>query len=155
MHDDAPATASWTTDLRVAVEHANGHKVYTDMPPEFGSGTDGMLPSPGWYFRAGIASCLATCIAINAAAQGIELTTLNVSAYSRSDARGVLGVPDAEGRPVQAQPIECRLVVRIAARDASAATLNAMVEESRRSSPVPQTVQNAMAVGLDIEVLDG
>jgi hypothetical protein len=32
--------------------------------------------TPGWLFRAGFASCAATCIAMGAAAQGIELASL-------------------------------------------------------------------------------
>jgi len=155
MHDDTPATARWMDGLHVAITHANGHQVATDMPAEFGGTGDGALPSPGWLFRAGMASCLATCIVINAARQGIELTTLQVSAHSRSDTRGVLGMPDTEGQTVQAQPFECRLVVRIAARDASAAVLRELVEASRRSSPIPQAAQNAMVVGLDIDVSEG
>jgi organic hydroperoxide reductase OsmC/OhrA len=152
MHEDAPATARWMDGLHVAITHASGHEVATDMPVEFGGTVDGTLPSPGWLFRAGMASCLATCIVINAARQGIELTTLEVSAHSRSDTRGVLGMSDIEGQPVQAQPFECRLAVRIAARDASAATLHALVEASRSASPIPQAAQNAMEVHLDIDV---
>ena len=152
MHDDSSATARWMDGLHVVIAHANGHEVATDMPAEFGGTGDGTLPSPGWLFRAGMASCLATCIVINAARQGIELTTLQVSAHSRSDTRGVLGMPDAEGQPVQAHPFECRLAVSIAAREASAATLRELVQASRRSSPIPQAAQNAMVVGLDIDV---
>ncbi|WP_250634245.1 OsmC family protein [Pinirhizobacter soli] len=154
MHDDSSATARWMDGLHVVIAHANGHEVATDMPTEFGGPNDGTLPSPGWLFRAGMASCLATCIVINAARQGIELTTLQVSAHSRSDTRGVLGMLDADGQPVQAQPFECGLAVRIAARDASAATLRELVEASRRSSPIPQAAQNAMVVGLDVDIPD-
>jgi hypothetical protein len=36
LHDDAPATARWQSNLRVVSHHANGTQVLTDMPTELG-----------------------------------------------------------------------------------------------------------------------
>lgn len=66
-------------------------------------------------FRAGIASCLATCIAMRAAQAGIELSALEVRASSRSDLRGLFGMKEATGEVVAAGPRGVQLVVRIAA----------------------------------------
>ncbi|HUE09319.1 MAG TPA: hypothetical protein VMQ54_00200, partial [Steroidobacteraceae bacterium] len=86
LHDDEPATARWQGGARVASSHANGTLLLTDMPTELGGTGDQV--TPGWLFRAGLASCLATRIAMGAAAAGFELTLLEVLAGSRSDARG-------------------------------------------------------------------
>ena len=86
LHDDAPATARWQHGTRTVASHANGMQMTTDMPGELGGSGDQV--TPGWLFRAGLASCAATSIAMAAAAQQIELTSLEVRATSRSDARG-------------------------------------------------------------------
>jgi len=100
IHDDAPATSRWQSGTRVLASHANGRQIPTDMPEELGGSGDQV--SPGWLFRAGLGSCAATVIAMGAAADGIELTALEVVASSRSDTRGLLGMSDADGGPVHA-----------------------------------------------------
>ena len=81
LHDDAPATARWQSGTRVVASHADGTQLVTDMPSELGG--SGNQVTPGWLFRAGLASCAATRIAMGAAAAGIELTMLEVRASSR------------------------------------------------------------------------
>ncbi len=71
LHDDAPATATWQGATRVSVAHANGTRLATDMPIECGGTGD--LVTPGWLFRAGLAACATTSIALLAAARGITL----------------------------------------------------------------------------------
>lgn len=78
LQDDAPATARWESGLRFVASHANGTQLVTDMPAELGGSGDQV--TPGWLFRAGLASCAATCIVLAAAAEGIALATLEVSA---------------------------------------------------------------------------
>jgi len=152
IHDDAPATARWTGGVRVIASHANGSSMQTDMPAELGGTGDQV--TPGWLFRAGLASCTATRIAMGAAAQGIELSALEVKASSRSDTRGLLGMPDGAGKPVCAGPSDVQMHVRIAAPGVSPQRLRALVEESQRCSPVPTAVQNALPVALHIDVAE-
>jgi uncharacterized OsmC-like protein len=152
IHDDAPATARWASGVRVIATHANGLSMQTDMPTELGGTGDQV--TPGWLFRAGLASCTATRIAMGAAAQGIELAALEVKASSRSDTRGLLGMADVEGKPVFAGPCEVQMHVRIAAPGVSPQRLRTLVEESQRCSPVPTAVQNALPVALVIDVED-
>ena len=71
LHDDAPATARWEGGTRIVASHANGIRMSTDMPSELGGSGDQV--TPGWLFRAGLASCFSTCIAMGAATEGIEL----------------------------------------------------------------------------------
>jgi len=150
VHEDAPAVASWQGGTRVLSRHANGAALPTDMPGELGGSGDQV--TPGWLFRAGLASCLATCIAMRAAASGIELESLVVIAASRSDTRGLLGMADASGDPVCAAPIEVELSARISAPGTSPDRLRELVEESHRCSPVPTALRNAVPVTLRIEL---
>jgi len=150
MHDDAPATARWQNGLRVVACHANGTQLSTDLPAELG-GT-GENVTPGWLFRAGLASCLATRIAMSAAAAGMELTLLEVSASSRSDTRGLFGMADLSGEPVGAGPRDVQLLVKIAAAEVSAERLHTLVEESNRCSPVSATLRGPVPLDLRIEV---
>jgi uncharacterized OsmC-like protein len=152
LHDDAPATARWDGGTRMVATHPSGKQVITDMPAEMGGSGDQV--SPGWLFRAGLASCTATRIAMAAAAQGIELQTLELRASSRSDTRGLLGMADSDGRAVSAAPQDVQLHVSIAARGVASERLHALVEGSYRCSPVPRAVQDAVPVALKIDVVE-
>lgn len=150
MHDDAPATARWQGGMRVVSSHANGTEVATDMPPELGGTGDHV--TPGWLFRAGLASCAATSIVMTAAAEEVELTSLEVFASSRSDTRALLGMADVDGKPVPAGPSELQLQVRISAQGVEPARLRALVEAGCRRSPIPNAVVNAVPMALRIDV---
>lgn len=150
VHDDSTATARWDGGLRVAASHPNGTQMLTDMPTELGGSGDRV--TPGWLLRAGVASCTATRIAMAAAAQEIELETLEVSAGSRSDLRGLLGMSDADGEPVGAGPLDVEIRVRISARGVPKQRLRALVEESFRCSPMACALTDAVPVALRIEI---
>ena len=151
LHDDAPAAARWTHGTRVVTSHANGMQMPTDMPTELGGSGDQV--TPGWLFRAGLASCAATSIAMAAAAAGIELSALEVRASSRSDTRGFLGLPDdATGTAVYAGPGDMQLQVRIAAKGTAPERLRTLVEDGLRRSPVPNAVSNTTALAVHIDV---
>jgi uncharacterized OsmC-like protein len=150
MHDDAPATASWQGGTRVISSHANGMHVASDMPSELGGSGDRV--TPGWLFLAGLAACAATSIVMTAAAEEIELTSLEVLARSRSDARALLGMTDTDGKSVPAGPRDLQLQVRISAPGIAPARLRALVEEGCRRSPIPNAVVNAVPMALHIDV---
>jgi len=149
-HEDAPAAAHWQGGTKVVTRHANGTEVNTDMAPELGG--NGGHVTPGWLFRAGLASCATTSIAFAAASEDILLTALEVSAHSRSDTRGILGLADADGTPVYAGPGDLTLVVRIAATGVDATRLHALVEAGLRRSPIPNAVTTATPYALHVEV---
>ena len=130
--------------------HANGTQMATDME-RVGRRRRNEV-TPGWLFRAGFASCAATCIAMGAAAQGIELASLEVVAKSRSDLRGLLGMTDAEGARVSAGPRDVELVVRIAAPGVPPERLRALVQESYRCSPISNAVASGVPVELSIDI---
>jgi uncharacterized OsmC-like protein len=150
LHDDAPATARWEGDMRFVAGHPNGRQVSTDMPLEFGGAGDQV--TPGWLFRAGLASCAATCIAMTAASEGIVLRVLVVRATSRSDTRGMLGMAGTDGAAVPAAAQDLQLHVRIAADGVPPERLRSLVERSHRQSPVPCVVRTEMPLAVQVEV---
>ena len=150
IHSDEPALASWDEDTRVVVSHPNGTRITTDMPVELGG--SGNELSPGWMLRAGLASCLATRIAMEAAATGISLTRLEVLARSTSDARGLLGMTGDGGEQITPAPSEVQLEVRMGAHNVARELLQAMVEVSFRCSPVSAAVERAVSVALRIDI---
>jgi uncharacterized OsmC-like protein len=153
LHDDAPATARWESGTRVVSSHANGTRLLTDMPTELGG--SGEQVTPGWLFRAGLASCLATRIAMGAAVAGFELAMLEVLASSRSDARGIFGMSEASGEPVCPGPRDIQVLVRIAAPGVSPERLRILIEESNRCSPVSAAARDEVPMTLCIEVDGG
>ena len=152
LHEDETATARWQGGLRVASSHPGGAFFETDMPCEFGGGGD--RPSAGWLFRAGLAACAVTRVAMAAAAEGIELMTLEARVASRSDARGVFGLADDAGRPVSPGPCDLELRVRIAAAGVPPERLRALVERCQRLSPVSRAAEEALPLTVRVEVLD-
>jgi uncharacterized OsmC-like protein len=150
LHDDAPATARWDKDLTVISSHANGTEVATDMPRELGGG--GERVTPGWLFRAGLASCVTTRIAMAAAAEGIGLSTLEILVSSRSDTRGVFGMAEPDGTVVGAGPVRVQMRVRIGAPGVSRERLQELVEYSYRCSPMLCAMESAVPVELNVEM---
>lgn len=150
VHDDAPATARWESGTRIVAAHANGHTMVTDMPAELGG--EGQHVTPGWMFRAGIASCTATRIAMAAAQQGIVLTYLEVEAGSTSDVRGMLDLPDTEGAAVPAGASEVRLAVRIAADGVDQARLRDLVARANRLAPMSSNIERSVPLVLSTTI---
>jgi uncharacterized OsmC-like protein len=153
VHDDAPATARWESGTRVSASHANGHTMTTDMPAELGG--EGQHVTPGWMFRAGIASCTATRIAMAAAEQGIVLTHLEVVAGSTSDARGMLGVPDENGAAIPAGASEVRLDVHISASGVEEARLRRLVHDSHPLAPMSSNIERSVPLNLSVTIGQG
>ena len=148
--DDSAATARWDGGLRASVRSETGYAVETDMPVELGGEASAM--TAGWLLRAGLAACAVTRIAMAAAAEGLALRTLEARATSRSDARGLLAVPEADGRPVPAGPLSMDLHVRIGAPGVPAERLRALVASTTGCSPVTCAVEEPLPVALHVDV---
>jgi uncharacterized OsmC-like protein len=150
LHNDSLAAARWGGGTRVVTAHPNGTEIPSDMPTELGGTGDRI--TPGWLFRAGLAACSATTIAMAAAAQQIELDALEVHATSKSDTRALLGIPEADGGAVYAGPSDVRLAVRIAAKGVAPERLRELVESAMRRSPIACVLPNPTPVDLAIDV---
>jgi uncharacterized OsmC-like protein len=143
---NVPATAVMRGGLQCEITSPDGQKVVTDMPEALGG--DGSGPSPGWLFRASLASCSATAIAMRAAMRGIELRRLEVSVQGELDARGAVGI---EGVPLALGKM--RMSVRISAADAPEGQLLEIVEWGTTQSTVIATVRGCSPVTVDILVV--
>lgn len=148
--EDSAATARWDGGLYGSVRSDTGFSVPTDMPVEIGG--EARAVTPGWLLRAGLASCAMTRIAMAAAAEGIALGTLEVRATSRSDVRGMLAVPEPDGRPVPPGPLGMELHVTISAVGVDAERLRALVQSTATCSPVTGAVERAVPVAMHVEV---
>jgi len=152
LHDESPAVTRWQGGTKfITRPPGGGPELLTDLPAQMGGDGEGV--TPGWPVRAGLAACVATVIALHAASQGIELTSLEVAAGGRADVRGILGMTDEQGNAVSPGPTEMRLDVKIAAPGVSRERLQALVEQANRCSPASSALRQAVPVNLCIEVL--
>lgn len=144
LQNDAPAHAVFKGGLAMEVQHPSGRAVCTDMPAVLGGG--GAEFPPGWLMRAGLASCTATVIAMRAERLGIRLTRLEVTASSRSDARGLLGLDAC----VPAGPSQLDMQVAIAADNADDQALAELVAWADAHSPVSSAVRRALELHVSV-----
>lgn len=142
-----PATARLLDGLRCEVKGPNGEALATDMPTTMGGG--GSAPNPGWLFRASLASCTTTAIAMRAAMLGLRLTTLEVTVESTADVRGNLGL-DSQ---ISAGLSSLSTRVKIGAADASEDQLRQLVQWGENHSPMTCTVRNSPAYSLIVDVV--
>ncbi|MGH8936386.1 MAG: OsmC family protein [Acidimicrobiia bacterium] len=113
-----------------------------------GVGGRGKEPSPGWLFRAAIASCVASTIGMEAAREGVALTSLEVEVDSESDDRGILGMDPS----VPAGPLSTRVRVQAAA-DVEPQQLAEILDRGAQRCPVCDATKRAVDVSLEIETL--
>lgn len=142
---DSRATARLGEALRVEVEGPNGETTVTDMVG--GVGGQGEHPSPGWLFRAAIASCVASTIGMEAAREGIELSSLEVEVDSESDDRGILGIDES----VPAGPLSTRIQVRAKAAGVDDGRLREILEVGAARCPVCDATKRAVDVSLELQ----
>lgn len=131
---DSHARARLRDDLGVDVDGPGGERLRTDMPK--GIGGQATAPSPGWFFRAATASCVASLVGIRAAMLGIELGPVEVIADSESDDRGILGLDPA----VVAGALSVKIVVSITAKRTDQKELEALVAWAVEHCPVADTI---------------
>lgn len=143
-YTDSEATAALQEGLRVVVRDPAGRTIETDMSKGIG-GTD-TAPSPGWLFRAALASCDATLIAMRAAMLGIELEGVEVSIDSESNDHGILGIDES----VPAGPLSVRTHVSVAARNTSDQEIRDLVEWAAAHCPVCDALKRAVPVSVEV-----
>ena len=147
-YTDSAAVANLDDGLKVTVTAPDGRTISTDMPTGVG-GTDS-APSPGWLFRAALASCDATLIAMRAAMVGIELAEVEVSIDSESNDLGILGIDES----VPAGPLSVRTSVRVRAKDADPAAVRELVDWAVAHCPVCDATKRAVPMTVEIDAAD-
>lgn len=144
-YTDSFARATLGETLRVEVEGPGGLRLVTDMPGGIGGQEE--EPSPGWLYRAAIASCVASTIGMEAARESITLTMLEVEVDSESDDRGILGMDEA----VPAGPLSTRVRVRATADGVEDGALRELVERGAYRCPSLDGTKRAVDTSLEIE----
>ena len=144
---NAPATARLLEGLRCEVKGPHGETAYTDMTPAMGGAAS--APNPGWLFRAALASCTSTAIAMRAAKQGISLTRLEITVESSSDSRGLLGLDEKVSAGLS--NIICR--VKIGADGVAPERLGELAVWGDRHSPIACTTRNTPELAVEVEVV--
>ncbi len=142
---DTSARATLGEALRVDVSGENGERLRTDMPQAVGG--RGEAPSPGWYYRAALASCVASTVAMQAAQEGITLSSLEVVVDSESDDRGILGMDET----IPVGPLSTRIVIR-AGTDSPGREIDEMIERGAARCPVRDATKRAVEVTTEIEL---
>ncbi len=145
-YTDTAATAIWDRRLRFRAEGPRHVRVVSDMPKAVGG--EGSAPSPGWLMRAALATCDATLIAMKAAQEGVELTTLRVTVDSESDDRGLLGIDDK----IPAGPLSMRTRIQIGAEGVSEEKLRGIVKWAELHSPVADAICRAVQSKTEVEI---
>ena len=144
-YTDSAATAVIENGLTCRVRGPNGEETVTDMPKSVGGSSS--APSPGWLFRAALASCVATLVAMRAAEEGVDLSRLEVEVDSESDDRGILGMD----RSVPAGPLSARVRISLAADGVSPDLLRRIAEEGKDRCPVRDALGREVPTTTDIE----
>lgn len=143
---DSAAVARLEHGLVVTVTDPKGRTITTDMVAGVG-GTD-TVPSPGWLFRAALAACDTTLIAMRAAMLGLELREVEVTIDSESNDHGILGIDDS----VPPGPLSIRTRVRAQAPGVDGARLRELIEWAVAHCPVCDAAKRAVPTTLEIEV---
>ncbi len=141
---DSAATARIESGLVATVSGPGGERTSTDMPA--GIGGTGTAPSPGWLLRAAAASCVASLIAIRAAATGVEVGPVEVTVDSESDDRGILGLDDA----IPAGALSIALVVRIEGPGLDPASRQALANWAVAHCPVTESLGRAVPLCVEL-----
>jgi uncharacterized OsmC-like protein len=144
-YTDSFARATLGEALRVEVEGPGGLRMVTDMPAGIGGREE--EPSPGWLYRAAIASCVASTIGMEAARRGVTLRSLDVEVDSESDDRGILGMDEA----VPAGPLSTRVRIRAAAEGVEEGRLRELLERGAGRCPSFDATRRAVDLSLEIE----
>jgi uncharacterized OsmC-like protein len=111
-----------------------------------GVGGEDTAPSSGWLFRAALASCDATLIAMRAATLGVQLDRVEVSIDSESNDYGILGLDES----VPAGPLSVRTRVSVDAPATDRETIRELVDWATAHCPVCDAVKRAVPVSVEI-----
>jgi len=144
--DEGFAVDGSTEELESAGEvTARTFSFRTDWPPEAGGRDSG--PAPGELVLAALGSCIVSSYVIQAAASSVDIDELEVTLEARVDLRGQFEL--APVRPGLAG-VKATMGVR---SGADAAALEALGQAAMRTSPVYDTLANAVPIELSVDRL--
>lgn len=140
---DVPATATVEHDLVMRVSGPDG------LPDGMvaGIGDTAAVPSPGWFFRAALASQVAMFITMRSAEAEAVLEGLEVIVSADSDDRGALGMDE----DIPPGPLSMTLTVRYSSSSVDEATTRDVIEWAVAHAPIHDAVTRAVPVGVEIQ----
>ena len=145
VYTKRPEAALSTTTARGVVgdgfrcDYTEGDSsVVVDMPPVIGGAAAG--PTPGFYSRAGLCSCLAIGIKLAAIRSGIDFRRVTVDVEVDFDDGAMFGVGERS-----AAPLETRISLAVET-DATQADAEAVVETAIASDPWFLALRDAQTV---------
>jgi uncharacterized OsmC-like protein len=141
---DSSARAHLSSGLVVEVTGPSEERLRTDMPAAIGGTAS--APSPGWFLRAATASCVASLVAIRAAAMGATLDSVDVEVDSESDDRGILGLEPT----IPAGALSMGIVVSIDAPGLDREALEALAAWAVDHCPVSDSIARAVPVSVEL-----
>jgi uncharacterized OsmC-like protein len=141
---DSHARAHLASGLLVEVTGPDAERLTTDMPA--GIGGTATAPSPGWFLRAATASCVASLVAVRAAATGAILRSVDVEVDSESDDRGILGLDPM----IPAGALSTKVVVSIDAPGMDRQALEALAAWAVEHCPVSDTITRAVPLSVEV-----
>lgn len=141
------ATAVLESGLKVRITGPQDQMIISDMPPTLGGGES--APTPGWFMQAALATCYATGIALKAAQESIELSTLEVSIDAESDARGFFGFDET----IKAGPVNVKTSVLIGAKGVEEEKLRELVKQVDKYSWVGNAVRRSVPIKTEVEIV--
>ena len=141
------ATAVLERGLKVRTTGPKDEVIISDMPPTVGG--EGSAPTPGWFMQAALATCNATGIAMKAAQEDIELSALEVSIDTESDARGIFGFDES----IKAGPLNMITRVRIGAEGVPEEKLREIVRWNEKHSWCGNAICRSVPLETEIEIV--
>jgi uncharacterized OsmC-like protein len=144
LYTDSEATATLESGLRCRIVGGAGETLITDMPAAVGGSA--AAPTPGWLFRAALAACDASLVAMQAAREGVSLSLLEVKVDSESDDRGILGMDKA----VPAGPLSMRVRIRLQG-DATPERLAEIARLGVAHCPIHDAAERAIPIGVEVD----
>ena len=141
------ATAVLESGLKVRTTGPKDQMIISDMPLTMGGGES--APTPGWFMQAALAACYASGIAMKAAQESIELSTLEVSIDAESDARGFFGFDET----IEAGPVNVKTSVLIGAKGVEEEKLRDLVKQVYQYSWVGNAVRRSVPIETEVEIV--
>ena len=141
------ATAVLESGLKVRTTGLKDQMIISDIPSSMGGGES--APAPGWYMQAALAACYASGIAMKAAQEIIELSTLEVSIDAESDARGFFGLDET----IEAGPVNVKTSVLIGAKGVEEEKLRDLVNQVDKYSWVGNAIRRSVPIKTEIEII--
>ncbi len=119
-------------------------KMITDEPEA--DGGDDLGPTPGFFIRAGLASCCAMCYVTCAARLAVPIDSIEVEVESDADAHGVLGLADV---PSGFTAVRYLVTVHSSAPEAD---ILKVIEAGDNMSPMLEVVRDPVPVKREVRI---